>query len=101
MTNKVQIDTVPQLKSNKMAKLVLGIFFDLIGMVSYVIPVLAEVLDVIWAPVSGLILASMYKGNAGKAAAAFGFLEEILPGTDVIPTFTLTWIYTYIIKKEN
>lgn len=101
MTNEVQVQTIPQQRSYKMAKLVFGIFFDLIGMISYAIPGLAEIIDVIWAPISGLILASMYKGNTGKAAAVFGFLEEILPGTDVIPTFTLTWIYTYVIKKEN
>jgi hypothetical protein len=101
MTNKVQIETVPQKKSHKMAKLVLGIFFDLIGMISYAIPGFAEVIDVIWAPISGLILASMYKGTVGRIAGTFDFLEEILPGTDVIPTFTLTWIYVYIIKKEN
>jgi hypothetical protein len=101
MTNKVQVETVPQVKSRKMAKLVLGIFFDLIGMVSYAVPALAEIIDVVWAPVSAILLASMYKGTVGKAAGAFEFLEEILPGTDIIPTFTLTWIYTYVIKKEK
>ena len=41
----------------------------------------------------------MYKGTAGKVAALFGTVEEMIPLTDVIPTFTLTWFYTYIIKK--
>jgi hypothetical protein len=101
MTNKIQIETYPEIKSHKLAKLILGIFFDAIGMLSYAIPILAEVIDVIWAPISGLLLAKMYKGNTGKIAGIFGFLEEIIPGTDIIPTFTLTWIYVYWIKKEN
>jgi hypothetical protein len=29
------------------------------------------------------------------------FLEEILPFSDFIPTFTLTWIYNYWIKKNK
>lgn len=101
MTKELQVETVPQVKSYKYAKLILGIFFDLIGMISYGVPILAEVLDVVWAPVSGLLLACMYKGNVGKSAGLFGFFEEMLPGTDIIPTFTLTWFYTYIIKKES
>jgi hypothetical protein len=43
----------------------------------------------------------MYKGNTGKIAGVLGFLEELILFTDIIPTFTITWIYTYIIKKEN
>ena len=101
MTKELQVETIPQVKSHKMAKLVVGILFDLIGMISYGVPILAEVLDVVWAPLSGLLLAYMYKGNVGKTAGLFGFFEEMLPGTDIIPTFTLTWFYTYVIKKEN
>jgi hypothetical protein len=25
----------------------------------------------------------------------------LIPGLDIIPTFTLRWIYTYLIKKEK
>lgn len=101
MTKELQVETIPQVKSHKMAKLVVGILFDLIGMISYVFPGFAEIIDVIWAPISGLLLAKMYKGNTGKIAGIFGFLEELVPFTDIIPTFTITWIYTYVIKKEN
>jgi hypothetical protein len=87
--------------SNKTTKLILGIFFDLIGMLSYLIPGIAETLDIVWAPISGFLLVAMYKGYTGKVAGIIGFLEEILPFTDVIPTFTLTWIYQYIFKKED
>lgn len=87
--------------SRKTTKLILGIVFDLIGMLSYLIPGIAETLDIVWAPISGFLLVAMYKGCTGKVAGIIGFLEEILPFTDVIPTFTLTWIYQYIFKKED
>jgi hypothetical protein len=87
--------------SRKTTKLILGIVFDLIGMLSYLIPGIAETLDIVWAPISGFLLVAMYKGYTGKVAGIIGFLEEILPFTDIIPTFTLTWIYQYIFKKED
>ena len=101
MTKELQVETVPQVKSYKYAKLILGIFFDLIGMMSYIVPIVAEITDVAWAPISGFILSKMYKGNIGKIAGTIDFLEELLPETDIIPTFTLTWIYVFVIRKEN
>lgn len=88
-------------KKNKFKMLGLSLLFDAIGMLSYLLPVFAEVSDVIWAPISAILLLIMYKGNVGKLAAFFGFIEELLPFVDVIPTFTITWFYTYIIKKEH
>lgn len=82
-------------------KLILGIVFDAIGMISFSIPFLGEFSDVVWAPVSGFLIARMYKGSLGKVAGIVSFIEELFPFTDVIPTFTLTWIYCYLIKKES
>ncbi len=101
MDNKIQLENYPKIKTHKKTKLFLGIIFDLIGMTSYAIPLLAEFFDLVWAPISGLLLAKMYKGNIGKIGGFISFIEEILPGTDLIPTFTLTWIYVYVIKKEQ
>lgn len=101
MTKEIQLETSPEVKSHKMTKLFLGIIFDAIGMLSYAVPFFAEIIDVVWAPISGLILANMYKGTVGKIAGTIDFLEELLPETDIIPTFTLTWIYVYVIKKEK
>ena len=42
----------------------------------------------------------MYEGTKGKIAGIVSFLEEILP-LDIIPTFTIMWVYTYIVQKEN
>ena len=40
----------------------------------------------------------MYKGKVGQAAGIFTFVEEIIPGFDIIPSFTLMWLYTYVFK---
>jgi hypothetical protein len=85
----------------KYKKLGLSLLFDGLGMVSYVIPGIGEFADVIWAPLAGWLMTRMYKGNIGKAAGVFTFVEEALPGLDIVPTFTIMWIYTYVIKKEN
>ncbi|WP_130735023.1 hypothetical protein [Flavobacterium sp. J27] len=99
MSEEVQI--IEQSKdSSKKTKLVLSILFDIIGMLSYIVPLFAEVTDVVWAPISGLIMMAMYKGITGKVAGIISFIEEAFPFIDFIPTFTLTWIYQYVIKKE-
>ncbi|RVT77335.1 hypothetical protein EOD40_05845 [Flavobacterium sufflavum] len=82
-------------------KLFLGILFDAIGMLSFSIPFVGEFSDVVWAPVSGFLMTKMYKGRIGKLGGIISFVEEFLPFTDVLPTFTLTWIYYYVIKKED
>jgi hypothetical protein len=87
--------------SSKNKKLVLGIVFDAIGMLSFTIPGIGEFGDVVWAPLAGFVMAKMYEGRVGKVAGILTFLEEILPFTDIVPSFTLTWIYTYWIKKDE
>lgn len=81
--------------NKKYQKLILGILLDAIGFIT-IIP-----FDVVWAPVSGYIMTKMYEGTKGKIAGFISFLEEIIPGIDVIPTFTIMWIYTYLIKKVD
>jgi hypothetical protein len=87
--------------SNKNRDLILGLVFDAIGMLSFSIPLIGEFSDVIWAPLAGFLMTRMYKGRIGKVAGILEFVEEIIPFTDFIPTFTLTWIYTYIIRKKS
>ena len=88
-------------KDNKYKKLALSLLFDAVGFVSYVIPGLGEFIDIVWAPASAYLMTRMYKGNKGKIAAAVSFIEEIMPGLDVIPTFTLMWLYTYVFSSKE
>ncbi|ARV05445.1 hypothetical protein BTO04_01495 [Polaribacter sp. SA4-10] len=80
--------------NKKYKKLALSIVLDIIGFVP--IPFL----DIAWAPLSGYLMTKMYKGKAGKIAGIVSFIEEILP-LDIIPTFTIMWMYTYLIHKEK
>ncbi|MDN3667304.1 hypothetical protein ACFFU1_06295 [Algibacter miyuki] len=86
---------------NKYKTLALSILFDALGYVSFLIPGIGEFSDVVWAPASAWLMTRLYKGKAGKIAAVVSFVEEAAPGLDVIPTFTLMWLYTYVIKKEE
>ncbi len=88
-------------ENHKQRNLFLGILFDLIGMLSFTVPFIGEFSDVVWAPVSALLMAYMYKGTIGKIGGILEFIEEALPFTDFIPSFTLTWIYTYVLQKQQ
>lgn len=85
--------------NSKYRKLALCLFLDFIGYLSYAIPFLGEFTDVIWAPIAAFLISRMFKGALGKVSGVFTFIEEILPGLDFIPTFTITWIYSNFIKK--
>lgn len=86
---------------NKYTLLLVGIVFDAIGMLSFVIPGVGEFTDVIWAPLASFLIYKMYKGTEGKIGGLITFVDEIMPGLDVIPTFTLMWIYKFLIKKQK
>lgn len=88
-------------KKKKYKHLFLGLLFDAIGMLSFVIPFLGDFSDVLWAPLAGWLMTRMYKGKIGQAAGIIVFVEEIIPGLDFIPTFTITWFYTYVIKGSK
>jgi len=75
----------------------LCVLLDVIGMGSYFIPALAEVTDVFWAPVSGFLFFILFGGRFGMIGGVLNFLEEIIPFTDAIPSFTIAW---FIRKQE-
>jgi hypothetical protein len=79
--------------NTKYKKLVLSILFDAVGFIPFT--------DLVWAPISAYLMQKMYKGKDGKLASKISFLEELLPFSDVIPTFTLMWIYTFVIKAKS
>lgn len=86
---------------SKYKDLFMGLLFDAVGMASFAIPFIGEFTDVIWAPLSAWLMIRMYKGRAGQAAGAVSFVEEIIPGLDVIPTFTIMWLYAHVFQKTN
>ncbi len=91
--------------NKKYKLLLLGLLIDGIGLISssWVFPVIGDFTDIVWAPLTGYLMIKMYKGRTGKVAGTISVVEELLPGLDVVPTFTLTWLYTYVFssKKEG
>ncbi len=86
-------------EDKKFKKLLLGLFFDGVGMLSFAIPFIGEFSDIVWAPIAGWLMTRMYKGKLGQAAGVITFIEEIVPGLDIIPSFTIMWFYTYIFSR--
>lgn len=89
------------MKIQKKKLLVKSLIYDAIGMASASVPLVGPFLDLLWAPYAAKKMTQMFPGKKGKLASIIVFLEEILPFTDVIPTFTLMWLYTYVWKKEE
>ncbi len=88
-------------KDLKYRNLLLGLLFDGIGMLSFAIPGIGEFSDVIWAPMAAWFMTRMYKGKIGQAAGLVTFVEELVPGLDIIPSFTIMWVYTYIFSSKK
>lgn len=83
--------------ASKYKKLALSLIFDAFGYISLIFPPF----DFVWAPLAGYLMTKLYKGKQGKIAGIIVFVEEALPWLDVVPTFTLMWIYSFIVNPEK
>jgi hypothetical protein len=75
-----------------LVQLLLALIIDFIGVASLFIPFVGETVDIMWAPVSGWLIKTVFDD---ALFAKLGMLEELLPGTDIIPTATLCWLRQY------
>lgn len=75
----------------KYSKLARCLLLDAVGLASAAIPVVGPVLDVVWAPVAASISYKMFGERRGKYTSLITFVEELLPVTDVVPSFTIFW----------
>lgn len=91
------------MENRKKMLLVICVLMDLGGMLTYLVPGIAEIFDVAWAPFSSFVFYLLFRGSLGAAGSAINFIEEITPGLDFIPTFTIAWVYKYVVnaKKAN
>ena len=85
----------------KQPSLIFCILMDLVGYATYAVPVLGELGDIIWAPISSLIFIATFGGWKGFLGGFGNFMEEILPGTDFIPSFIIMWFIQKMQKKNN
>jgi hypothetical protein len=74
---------------------------DLIGCASYAVPALGEISDIFWAPLSAIIFFLSFGGWKGALGGIGNFVEEILPGTDFSPSFTIMWFLQRYRKNIN
>ncbi len=79
--------------------LILCIFMDIVGYLTYLLPIVGEWGDIIWAPISAFVFYKIFGGKTGKIGALISFAEEILPFIDFIPTFTIAYIYSRFKKQ--
>ncbi|WP_258542970.1 hypothetical protein [Parvicella tangerina] len=87
--------------SQKYGLLIISLFLDFVGMLTYSIPLFGEVFDLIWAPISAALVWVMYRKPYGAIGGLFSFFEEILPGGDVAPTFTVMWLVKYYVVRDK
>ena len=84
-----------------MRSLLACLVMDFLRFATYGIPVLGEFLDILWAPLSAIIFFRMFGGSKGFFGGIFNFVEELMPGLDFIPTFTITWFVQYVTRKKT
>ena len=77
----------------KLPSLKTCLVLDVIGCLSYVFPPFGP----IWAFISGVIFYILFGKKFGVIGGVFSFIEEMFPGIDLIPTFTIAW---FIRKHE-
>lgn len=90
-------------QANKFKLLLIGLVVDAVGVLtsSWILPGIGEFADIAWAPFTAWLMTRMYKGTAGKVAGLVTFVEEIVPFVDIVPSFTLMWLYTYVFKGSK
>ncbi|CAK8991744.1 Uncharacterized protein SCF082_LOCUS2786 [Durusdinium trenchii] len=81
------------IRSDKWRLLYACIIIDLIGMASYLIFLIGEVGDLMWAPIAGFLLQYFF---GSLLVSSLGALEEFLPFTDILPTATLAWAICHV-----
>ncbi len=82
-------DAIPPPVRLDFAKLLLCIVIDILGSANEAIPLVGEVVDVVYAPIAALLLRWLFNGS--NVVFLLEFAEEILPFTDILPLATICW----------
>jgi hypothetical protein len=76
-------------RADKWIRLACCVTIDLVGSGSLAVPLFGDALDLITAPMCALLIHQIFGSTLVTSAS---LAEEILPGTDAIPTATLAWL---------
>jgi hypothetical protein len=90
--------TYAPVQGKPLPSLVSCIMMDVIGSAVTFIPVVGEL---VWAPISALIFWRMFGFRKGFLGGIFSFVEELIPGIDFIPTFTIMWFVQFARRKKE
>jgi hypothetical protein len=60
-------------------------------------PAIGESIDFIWAPIAGFASYILFGGIWGLMGGVFIFVEELLPLTDIIPSFVILWFIKFVL----
>lgn len=74
---------------------------DILGCVFVMIPLVGPFIEMLFAPVSAIIYFKMFGVRRGWFGGIFNFVEELIPGLDFIPTFTISWFVHYANRKKE
>ena len=85
----------------KPASLIFCVLMDLAGYATYALPFVGEFGDIVWAPISAFIFYKTFGGWKGAFGGIFNFVEEILPGLDFIPSFTIAWVFQRFMATDR
>lgn len=88
-------------KEKGLPKLSFCIMMDLAGLATYALPTLGEWGDILWAPLSGFIFLRSFGGYTGAIGGVINMVEELMPFSDFIPTFTIGYLYTRYKRKNK
>lgn len=74
---------------------------DILGCAFVMIPFIGPFIEILFAPISAVVYYRMFGGVKGVFGGIFNFIEELIPGLDFIPTFTITWAIQYANRKKE
>lgn len=77
------------------------LLMDFLGVAFLTIPIFGPFAEMLFAPISAFIYMRMFGGAKGFFGGIFNFIEELIPGLDFIPTFTISWFLQYSRRKKE
>jgi len=78
------------------SQLALCVVLDVVGALTYLIPGVGELADIVYAPIqAGFIYSMVGAEEWGMFWVVTGFVEELLPFVDIVPSCTLAWAWKY------
>lgn len=97
--SKMKNELIEKYRKIRMLKLGGAVLIDVAGFLSAFFPIMGDMADPIWAGISGILIYALFPKRIFHALG--GAVEELLPFTDVIPTASSAWFFTYVVHKEK